>query len=188
MFQLSNLITRYQAADPAARSRIEILLLYPGVKAVLAHAVAHRLWEMNCYFLARFVSECSRFWTGIEIHPGAHIGKGLVIDHGSGVVIGETAVLGDNVTIYQGVTLGGVSTEKVKRHPTIGNGVTIGTGAKVLGDITIGDGAKIGANSVVLTNIPPRATAVGIPARISTVSSVSEALAVEDDLGKQSKI
>lgn len=155
--------------DPAANSFIEVLLLYPSITAVLNHRAAHILYNKKQYFLARLISQFSRFITGIEIHPGAKIGKGLFIDHGSGVVIGETSEIGDNVTIYHGVTLGGTGKDKGKRHPTIGNNVIIGTGAKVLGPVNVGDGAKIGANAVVVKDIPKGATAVGVPAKIIKV-------------------
>lgn len=152
--------------DPAARSVAEIIFLYPGFHAVINHRIAHLLYNRRLYFLARLVSHISRFLTGIEIHPGATIGKGFFIDHGSGVVIGETTEIGDNVTIYQGVTLGGSGKEKGKRHPTIGNNVTISAGAKVLGSFTVGDHAKIGGGSVVVKAVPPHCTVVGIPGRI----------------------
>ncbi|MGL5821774.1 MAG: serine O-acetyltransferase EpsC [Sarcina sp.] len=150
--------------DPAARSKIEVILLYPGVHAIIVHRLAHKLYKKNMFFISRLISQISRFFTGIEIHPGAKIGKGIFIDHGMGVVIGETAEIGDNVTIYHGVTLGGTGKDQGKRHPTIGNNVVIGCGAKVLGPIIIQDNVKIGANSVVLDMMPKKATAVGIPA------------------------
>jgi len=152
--------------DPAARSAAEIIFLYPGFHAVLNHRLAHFLYEKKLYFPARMVSHMSRFFTGIEIHPGAKIGKGLFIDHGSGIVIGETAEIGDNVTIYQGVTLGGSGKEKGKRHPTIGSNVTISAGAKILGSFKVGDHAKIGGGSVVVKEVPPNCTVVGVPGRI----------------------
>lgn len=152
--------------DPAARSYFEIFTTYPGVHAVLIHRFSHCLWNNRCYWLARFAAMVSRFFTGIEIHPGAKIGRRFFIDHGMGVVIGETAVIGDDCTLYHGVTLGGTSWKKGKRHPTIGNGVVIGAGAKVLGPIIIGNGARIGSNSVVLKNVPPGATVVGIPGHL----------------------
>lgn len=152
--------------DPAAKSTLEVLFNYSGLHAVIFHRVAHALYNKKLYFLARSVSQLSRFITGIEIHPGAKIGKGLLIDHGSGVVIGETAEVGDNCLIYQGVTLGGTGKEKGKRHPTLGNNVMVGAGARVLGPFKIGDNAKIAANAVVLKEVPPNATAVGVPARI----------------------
>lgn len=151
--------------DPAARNGFEVLT-YPGLHAVTWYRLANRFWKWNFKFLARLISQFTRFFTGIEIHPGATIGKGFFIDHGMGVVIGETAEIGDNVLIYHGVTLGGVSLEKKKRHPTIGNNVVIATGAKVLGAITIGDNARIGANAVVLKDVPPDSTVVGIPGRV----------------------
>ncbi|MCA1928068.1 MAG: serine O-acetyltransferase [Calditerrivibrio sp.] len=159
--------------DPAARSTIEVLFCYPGLHAVIIHRLAHKLWGWRLYFLARLISQISRFLTGIEIHPGAKIGRRFFIDHGMGVVIGETAEIGDDVTLYHGVTLGGVSLNKGKRHPTIGNNVVIGSGAKVLGPFKVGDGAKIGSNSVVVKEVPENATVVGIPGRIVTETSKS---------------
>jgi serine O-acetyltransferase len=152
--------------DPAARSALEVFFLYPSIHALMFYRISHGLYKMKFYFLARLLSQVVRFFTGIEIHPGARIGRGLFIDHGMGVVIGETAEIGDNVTIYHGVTLGGTGKDKGKRHPTIGNNVVIGSGAKVLGPIYIADYVRIGANAVVLTDVPESATAVGIPARI----------------------
>ena len=152
--------------DPAARSDAEVLLLYPGVHALMAYRVAHTLHQKEHYFAARAISQTARHITGIEIHPGATIGKGLVIDHGMGVVIGETAEIGDNCTLYQGVTLGGTGKDVGKRHPTLGNNVLVGSGAKVLGPFKIGDNAKIASNAVVLAEIPENATAVGIPAKV----------------------
>ena len=152
--------------DPAARNAVEVLLLYPGVKAVILYRLAHFFYIHKCKFIARFISQFARFWTGIEIHPGATIGRGLFIDHGTGVVIGETTVIGDDCTIYQGVTLGGTGKEKGKRHPTLGNNVMVGSGAKVLGPFTVGDNSKIAAGAVVLSEVPPDSTCVGVPARI----------------------
>ena len=152
--------------DPAAKSNLEAALLYPGLHAVLAHRAAHALYEKKHYTVARAISQTARFLTGIEIHPGAKIGKGLFIDHGAAVVIGETAEIGDNCTIYQGVTLGGTGKDIGKRHPTLGNGVMVGAGAKVLGPFKIGDNTKIAANAVVLEEIPENCTAVGIPAKV----------------------
>ncbi len=152
--------------DPAARSNAEVLLLYSGVHALIFYRIAHRLHKAEHYFAARAISQLARHYTGVEIHPGATIGKGLVIDHGMGVVIGETAEIGDNCTIYQGVTLGGTGKDVGKRHPTLGNGVLVGAGAKVLGPFKIGDNTKIAANAVVLDEIPEDCTAVGIPAKI----------------------
>ncbi|MGA1862552.1 serine O-acetyltransferase [Deferribacter thermophilus] len=154
--------------DPAARSVWEIIFCYPGFHANIFHRIAHWLWTHKLYFLGRFVSHISRFLTGIEIHPGAKIGKRFFIDHGMGVVIGETAEIGDNVTIYHQVTLGGVSLNKGKRHPTIGNNVIIGSGAKILGPFKVGDNSKIGSNSVVVKEVPPNSTVVGIPGRVVT--------------------
>lgn len=155
------------ARDPAARSRLETFLASPGLHAVWAHRLAHRLWRRPAYRLpARLVSQLARGLTGVEIHPGATVGRRLFIDHGMGVVIGETTVVGDDVTLYHQVTLGGRSLQRVKRHPTVGNRVTIGAGARVLGNITIGDDAQIGANSVVTRDVPAGSVAVGIPAQI----------------------
>ena len=152
--------------DPAARTHWEILTTYPGVHALLMHRVAHFLWQNRLFWLARFSSHLARFLTGIEIHPGASIGHRVFIDHGMGVVIGETAIIGDDCTLYHGVTLGGTSWNKGKRHPTLENGVVIGAGAKILGPITLGAGAKVGSNAVVVKDVPANATAIGIPARI----------------------
>ena len=159
-------VNAYLARDPAAKNPIEVLLLYPGVKAVCYHRGAHWCYEHKLMFLARMISQMGRHRTGIEIHPGAKIGKRLVIDHGMGIVIGETAEIGDDCLIYHGVTLGGTGKDSGKRHPTIGNNVLIGTGAKVLGPFKVGDNSRIAANSVVLSEIPPDSTAVGIPARV----------------------
>jgi serine O-acetyltransferase len=152
--------------DPAARSTLEVLLTYPGLHAVWSHRIAHRLWRMRLKLLARLLSQLTRWLTGIEIHPGATIGKRFFIDHGMGVVIGETAEIDDDCTLYHGVTLGGTSWEKAKRHPTLGKNVVVGAGAKILGPITIGDNARVGSNSVVVKDVPAGATVVGIPGRI----------------------
>ena len=152
--------------DPAARSTLEIVTCYPGVHAMMFHRLAHRLWQWHFYWLARFISHMSRFLTGIEIHPGATIGRRFFIDHGMGVVIGETAIIEDDVTLYHGVTLGGTSWNKGRRHPTLKSGVVIGAGAKVLGPITVGAGARVGSDAVVVKDVPEGATAVGNPARI----------------------
>ncbi|MCA9404376.1 MAG: serine O-acetyltransferase [Candidatus Omnitrophica bacterium] len=153
--------------DPAAKNDIEIILLYSGLHAVVSHRVAHRLWLMKLKLIARLLSQISRFFTGIEIHPGARIGRGLFIDHGMGVVIGETAIVGDNCTLFQGVTLGGTGKESGKRHPTLGQNVVVGAGAKVLGNITIGDNSYVGANAVILKPVPANATVVGVPGHIT---------------------
>ena len=152
--------------DPAARSTLEVLTCYPGVHALLCHRLAHWLWTARFRWLARWISHCARWLTGIEIHPGATIGRRVFIDHGMGVVIGETAEIHDDCTLYHGVTLGGTSWNRGKRHPTLARGVVIGAGAKVLGPITVGEGARVGSNAVVVRDVPPGATAVGIPARI----------------------
>jgi len=152
--------------DPAARSYFEVLLCYPGLHALWLHHPIHWLWRHGMRFLARWGSQFARLFTGIEIHPGAEIGRRLFIDHGMGVVIGETAIVGDDVTLFQGVTLGGTGKEKGKRHPTLGNNVTVGSGAKILGNITIGDNCRVGAGSVVLRNVPPNSTIVGVPGHI----------------------
>ena len=170
MTRLGETLRAYQARDPAARSRLEIFLLYPGVHALIFHRVSHWLWTHHLRFLGRLNSQIARHCTGIEIHPGATIGRRLVMDHGMGIVIGETAQVGDDCLIYHGVTLGGTGKDHGKRHPTIGNNVLISTGAKVLGPFKVGDGARIAANAVVLTEIPPNATAVGVPARVVRIA------------------
>lgn len=152
--------------DPAARSSVEVLLLYAGLHALIWYRIGHFFYRHHCFFLARLLSQWGRFWTGIEIHPGAQIGRGLLIDHGAGVVIGETAVIGDDCTIYQGVTLGGTGKDHGKRHPTLGNHVMVGAGAKILGPFRVGDNSRIAAGAVVLEEIPPNSTAVGVPARV----------------------
>ncbi len=152
--------------DPAARNGFEVFLLYPGFHALLYHRVAHWFYKHNMKFMARWVSQTGKFWTGVEIHPGATIGRGLLIDHGAGVVIGETAEIGDNCTIYQGVTLGGTGKDVGKRHPTLGNNVMVGAGAKVLGPFKVGDNAKIAANAVVLSEVEENSTCVGVPGRM----------------------
>ena len=153
--------------DPAATNYLEVLLTYSGLHAVVFYRTAHRLLKMGVPFFPRWISQLGRFFTGIEIHPGAAIGKGFFIDHGMGVVIGETTIIGDNVLLYQGVTLGGTGKERGKRHPTIGNNVVVGAGAKVLGNITIGDNSYIGSNAVVIKDVPPNSTVVGVPGRIT---------------------
>ena len=156
--------------DPAVKSRMEAALLYSGLHAILAYRVSNKFYQKKMYTTARFISQAARFLTGIEIHPGATIGEGLFIDHGSGVVIGETTIIGNNCTVYQGVTLGGTGKDTGKRHPTLGNNVMVGAGAKVLGNFTVGDGAKIAAGAVVLGPVPENATAVGIPAHVVRVA------------------
>ncbi len=167
--------------DPAARRVLEVVLTYAGLHAVWAHRVAHALFKRKFFFLARVVSQVSRFFTGIEIHPGAKIGRRFFIDHGMGVVIGETCEIGDNVTIFQGVTLGGTGKERGKRHPTLHDNVLVATGAKVLGSITIGENSKVGAGSVVLKNVPPNSTVVGIPGTVV----VQDGIKVKRDLDHQ---
>ena len=176
--------------DPAARSKIEVFLLYPTIHALIAYRISHYLYINKLFFLARLISQISRFFTGIEIHPGAKIGRGLVIDHGMGVVIGETSELGDNVLLYHGVTLGGTGKDNGKRHPTVGNNVVIGAGAKVLGPIYIGSNSKIGANSVVLNNVPEGATAVGIPAKniIKIKEEKLDIIEIKDYTGRKKQI
>ena len=156
-----------QERDPAAKGLLEIILLYPGFHAIVYYRLARFLWNLNIPFLPRLISQLARFLTGIEIHPGAQISGGLFIDHGMGVVIGETATIGNDVTLFQGVTLGGTGKETGKRHPTLGNNVVVGTGAKILGNITIGDNSYIGANAVILKDVPVNATVVGVPGRIT---------------------
>ena len=153
--------------DPAARNFLEVLILYQGLHAVVRHKYSHFFYKHKMFFIARFISQVTRSFTGIEIHPGATIGKGLFIDHGMGVVIGETTIIGDNCTIYQGVTLGGTGKEKGKRHPTIGNNVMIGSGAKVLGPFSVGDNTKIASGAVVLSEVPDNCTCIGVPARVA---------------------
>jgi serine O-acetyltransferase len=162
---LRELVSAYRTRDPAARSGLEVLLCYPGVHAVLWHRVASALWRHRLYLLGRLVSHLGRWLTGIEIHPGAQIGRRVIIDHGMGVVIGETAVVGDDVYLYHQVTLGGTSSQRGKRHPTLGSNVIVGAGAKILGNILIGDDARVGANAVVVQDVPAGTTVVGIPAR-----------------------
>ena len=167
---LMETLSAYQKRDPASRGKLEILLLYAGVHATIYYRLAHWLHLHRCRFLARCISQWARFWTNIEIHPGAAIGRRLVIDHGAGIVIGETTVIGDDVLLYQGVTLGGTGKDQGKRHPTIGNNVLISCGAKVLGPFKVGDNARIAANAVVLSEVPENATAVGIPAQIVRIA------------------
>ena len=178
---LKETIQAYMARDPAARSPLEVYFLYPGLKATRSHRRAHWFYEHNMKFIARMISQASRHRTGIEIHPGAKIGKRLVIDHGMGIVIGETAEIGDDCLLYHGVTLGGTGKETGKRHPTIGNNVLIGTGAKVLGPFKVGDNSRIAANSVVLSEVPPDSTAVGIPARVVRIAGQKVDYATEVD-------
>ena len=168
--RLNETLGAYQARDPAARSKLEIFLLYPGVHAIIRHRIAHWLYNHHLYFLARLESQWNRRRTGIEIHPGATIGRRFVIDHGMGIVIGETAEVGDDVLLYHGVTLGGTGKDQGKRHPTIGNNVLIGCGAKVLGPFKVGDNSRIASNSVVLSEVPEDATAVGVPARLVRIA------------------
>ena len=179
--ELLETVNAYLMRDPAAKNPFEVLFLYPGVKAVCYHRRAHWCYEHNLMFLARMISQMGRHRTGIEIHPGAKIGRRLVIDHGMGIVIGETAEIGDDCLIYHGVTLGGTGKDSGKRHPTIGNNVLIGTGAKVLGPFKVGDNSRIAANSVVLSEIPPDSTAVGIPARVVKRKGVKVDYATEVD-------
>ncbi len=168
--RLSETLGAYQARDPAARSKLEIFLLYPGVHAIIFHRVSHWLYRHQLFFLARLTSHIARHLTGIEIHPGAQIGRRFVIDHGMGIVIGETTEIGDDCLIYHGVTLGGTGKDHGKRHPTLGNNVMVSAGAKVLGPFKVGDGSRIAANAVVLSEIPPQATAVGVPARVVRIA------------------
>jgi len=153
--------------DPAAKSILEVVLLYPGLHAIVSYRVAHALCQLHIPFLPRLISQIARFFTGIEIHPGAQIGRSLFIDHGMGVVIGETSIVGDNVTLYQGVTLGGTGKETGKRHPTLGDNIVVGTGAKILGNITVGNNSYVGANAVVLRSVPANSTVVGVPGHVT---------------------
>lgn len=192
MNRLNGLLSAYQKRDPAARSKLEIFLLYPGVHAMIYHRIAHWLYRHRRYFLARCISQHARRKTGIEIHPGATIGHRLVIDHGMGIVIGETAEIGDDCLLYQCVTLGGTGKDKGKRHPTIGNNVMIGSGAKVLGPFTVHDNARIASNAVVLSEVPADSTAVGVPAQIVRVHGKSvhfaddvDQISVEDPIQRE---
>lgn len=182
MNRLTELLEAYQRRDPAARSKLEVFLLYPGVHALIYHRVAHFFYRHSWNFLARCVSQWSRFWTGIEIHPGATIGRRLVIDHGMGIVIGETAEIGDDCLLYQCVTLGGTGKDKGKRHPTLGNNVLVGSGAKVLGPFTVGDNSRIAAGAVVLSEVPANSTAVGVPAQVVRVSGRKPAASFANDV------
>ncbi len=164
-------VAHIMGRDPAARNPVEIFLLYSGLHAVANHRIAHVFYKCRLFFVARLISQISRCFTGIEIHPGAQIGKGLFIDHGMGVVIGETTIIGDNCTIYQNVTLGGTGKDKGKRHPTIGDNVMIGSGAKVLGPFSVGSNSKIAANAVVLSEVPEGSTCVGVPARVVRINN-----------------
>jgi len=181
-------IEAVKTRDPAARSTLEVLLCYPGLHAVWAHLVAHRLWNAGWTLTARLLSHISRFFTGIEIHPGARVGRRFVIDHGAGVVIGETAEIGDDVLIYQGVVLGGTSSKRMKRHPTIGDGVEIGAGSILLGPIKVGDRAKIGAGSVVTRTVPPGKNVAGVPARLLDSGSGSPNGMAREDLDRLQKL
>ena len=173
-------LSRIMENDPAARSKIEVFLVYPSVHALIAYRIAHFLYNKKIFLLARIISQLARFFTGIEIHPGATIGKGLFIDHGMGVVIGETTEIGNNVVLYQGVTLGGTGKEKGKRHPTIKDNTIIGAGAKVLGAFVVGENAKIGAGAVVLENVPDNSTVVGIPAKIVKINNQNYYTKIDD--------
>lgn len=182
-YEIKNVLEK----DPAAKSFIEVILLYPSIHAIILYRIAHFLYNHKIYFISRSISQIARFFTGIEIHPGAKIGKGLFIDHGMGVVIGETTEIGDNVTLYQGVTLGGTGKDTGKRHPTLESDVVVGAGAKVLGPIKIGSGSKIGANAVVLKDLLSNTTAVGIPARMIFQKPVT-IIEIKDYVGKSKRI
>ncbi|MBE6048278.1 MAG: serine O-acetyltransferase [Clostridium sp.] len=181
-------LNRVLENDPAARTKLEVFLLYPSIHALIAYRISHFFYKKKFFFIARLISQLSRFFTGIEIHPGATIGKGLFIDHGMGVVIGETAEVGDDVTLYHGVTLGGTGKDKGKRHPTLGNNVIVGAGAKILGPILIGNNAKVGANAVVVKNVPDGATAIGIPAKNIVRRANAAVIEIENFRGKKQKI
>ena len=170
MSRLGEMLGAYQKRDPAARSKLEIFLLYPGVNATIHYRVAHWFYKHNFKFIARAISQWARFLTGIEIHPGATIGRRFVIDHGMGIVIGETAEIGDDCLIYHGVTLGGTGKEKGKRHPTLGNNVLVGNGARILGPFKVGDNSRIASGSVVLSEVPPNSTVVGVPAQVVKIN------------------
>lgn len=163
---LRNYVQSVYRRDPAARSTLEVLTVYPGIHALVLHRISHRLWTWRLKWIARMLSQLARWLTGVEIHPAARIGKGLFIDHGMGVVVGETAEIGDDCTLYHGVTLGGTTWQREKRHPTLGNNVVVGAGAKILGPVRVGDNARIGSNSVVVRDVPADATVVGIPGRV----------------------
>ena len=189
MFEnLKHDLNRVLENDPAARTKLEVFLLYPSIHALIAYRISHFFYKHKLFFLARLISQTARFFTGIEIHPGATIGRGLFIDHGMGVVIGETSEVGDDVTLYHGVTLGGTGKDKGKRHPTVGNNVVIGAGAKVLGPIVIGNDAKVGANAVVVKNVPDGATAVGIPAKNIVRRANATVIEIENFRVKKQKI
>ena len=182
-YEIKNILEK----DPAAKSSLEVILLYPSIHAIILYRIAHVLYNHKIYFISRALSQIARFFTGIEIHPGAKIGKGLFIDHGMGVVIGETTEIGDNVTLYQGVTLGGTGKDIGKRHPTLESDVVVGAGAKILGPIRIGNGSKVGANAVVLKDLLANATAVGIPARMIFQKPVT-IIEIKDYVGKTRRI
>lgn len=182
-YEIQNILEK----DPAAKSSLEVILLYPSIHAIILYRIAHGLYNHKIYFISRALSQIARFFTGIEIHPGAKIGKGLFIDHGMGVVIGETTEIGDNVTLYQGVTLGGTGKDIGKRHPTLESDVVVGAGAKILGPIRIGNGSKVGANAVVLKDLLANATAVGIPARMIFQKPVT-IIEIKDYVGKTRRI
>lgn len=189
MFEnLKHDLNRVLENDPAARTKLEVFLLYPSIHALIAYRISHFFYKKKFFFIARLISQVSRFFTGIEIHPGATIGKGLFIDHGMGVVIGETTEVGDDVTLYHGVTLGGTGKDKGKRHPTLGNNVIVGAGAKILGPILIGNNAKVGANAVVVKNVPDGATAIGIPAKNIVRRANAAVIEIENFRGKKQKI
>lgn len=170
MLHLKETLQAYQNNDPAARSKWEILLLYNGLHAILLYRLSHWLWGAHCRFLARFVSQIARWLTGVEIHPAAQIGRRLVIDHGTGIVVGATTVIGDDCLLYQGVTLGGTGVMQGKRHPTLGSNVMVGSGAKVLGSIFIGDNSRVASNAVVLKDVPENSTVVGVPGRVVRIN------------------
>ena len=182
-YEINNILEK----DPAAKSSLEVILLYPSIHAIILYRIAHVLYNHKIYFISRALSQLARFFTGIEIHPGAKIGRGLFIDHGMGVVIGETTEIGDNVTLYQGVTLGGTGKDTGKRHPTLESDVVVGAGAKILGPIRIGNGSKVGANAVVLKDLLANATAVGIPARMIFQKPVT-IIEIKDYVGKTRRI
>jgi len=182
-YEIKNVLEK----DPAAKNWVEVIFLYPSTHAIILYRIAHPLYNHKIYFISRAISQIARFFTGIEIHPGAKIGKGLFIDHGMGVVIGETTEIGDDVTLYQGVTLGGTGKDKGKRHPTLGNDVVVGAGAKILGPINIGSGSKIGANAVVLKDVVAKATAVGIPARVIYMKAIP-IIEIKDYLGNTKRM
>lgn len=189
MLHVKETLQAYQNNDPAARSKLEILLLYNGVHAILCYRISHWLWGHHCYFLARLISQLAKWLTGVEIHPAATIGRRLVIDHGTGIVVGATTVVGNDCLIYQGVTLGGTGVMQGKRHPTLGNNVMVGSGAKVLGPIHIGDNSRVASNAVVLKDVPDNSTVVGVPGRVVRINGEkTDQIHIPDPVAKELQV